>query len=82
MAAIYDIDVGGGTADCFAAATSAGAGGDLAPLERTPGEDARQTARSEAVEGKRTYRGVIARENLEAEPLRDRNAGFHSPRHV
>ena len=82
MAAIYDIDVGGGTADCFAAATSAGAGGDLAPPERTSGEDTGRIARGEAVEGKRTFRGVIARENIEAEPFRDRNAGFHSLRHV
>jgi len=75
--------VGGGTAGCFAAATAAGEGFDVALLERKSEEDGGHIACGDAIKGKSTFPDVIDREYLRAESFTNENierAMFMNPK--
>jgi electron-transferring-flavoprotein dehydrogenase len=70
----YDIVVvGGGTAGCFAAATAAREGLDVALLERKSEEDAGHIACGDAIKGKSTFPNVIDRDYLKEEAFTNQN---------
>nr|WP_205254069.1 MULTISPECIES: geranylgeranyl reductase family protein [Halostella] len=83
MADTYDIIVvGGGTAGCFAAATAAGEGLDVALLERKSEEEAGHIACGDAIKGKSTFPDVIDREYLKEESFQNQKitrAVFENP---
>ncbi len=77
------IVVGGGTAGCFAAATAAGEGLDVALLERKDRDDAGHIACGDAIKGKSTFPDVIDREYLREESFTNENirrAMFMNPK--
>ena len=80
----YDVVVvGGGTAGCFAAATAAGEGVDVALLERKSADEAGHIACGDAIKGKSTFPDVIDRERLREESFTNQNikrAVFENPR--
>ncbi len=67
------IVVGGGTAGCFAAATAAQNGLDVALLERKSEDDAGHIACGDAIKGKSTFPDVIDRDHLRAESFTNEN---------
>jgi digeranylgeranylglycerophospholipid reductase len=70
----YDVVVvGGGTAGCFAAATAAREGLDVALLERKSEEDAGHIACGDAIKGKSTFPDVIDRDHLKEEAFTNQN---------
>ncbi|WP_138796788.1 geranylgeranyl reductase family protein [Halostella sp. PRR32] len=83
MTETYDIVVvGGGTAGCFAAATAADRGVDVALLERKSEEEAGHIACGDAIKGKNTFPDVIDREYLKEESFQNQNierAVFENP---
>ena len=75
--------VGGGTAGCFAAATAAQDGLDVAILERKSEEDAGHIACGDAIKGKSTFPDVIDRDYLREESFTNENiqrAHFINPK--
>jgi len=67
----YDVVVGGGTAGCFAAATVARAGFDVALLERKVESEAGHIACGDAIKGTSTFPDVIDRDYLREESFTD-----------
>ena len=65
--------VGGGTAGCFAAATAAQEGLDVAILERKTEDDGGHIACGDAIKGKSTFPDVIDREYLRQESFTNEN---------
>jgi electron-transferring-flavoprotein dehydrogenase len=65
--------VGGGTAGCFAAATAAQAGLDVALLERKSAEEGGHIACGDAIKGKSTFPDVLDREYLREESFTNEN---------
>jgi len=80
----YDIVVvGGGTAGCFAAATAAREGLDVALLERKSEEDGGDIACGDAIKGTSTFPDVIDLEYLREESFTNENittARFENPK--
>ena len=80
----YDIAVvGGGTAGCFAAATAARDGLDVALLERKSEADGGHIACGDAIKGTSTFPDVIDREHLREESFTNENvqrARFENPK--
>ena len=80
----YDVVVvGGGTAGCFAAATVARAGLDVALLERKPEEDGGNIACGDAIKGKSTFPDIIDLDYLREESFTNENirrAVFENPK--
>jgi electron-transferring-flavoprotein dehydrogenase len=65
--------VGGGTAGCFAAATAAQSGLDVALLERKSEDDGGHIACGDAIKGKSTFPDVIDRDYLREESFTNEN---------
>ena len=65
--------VGGGTAGCFAAATAAQEGLDVALLERKSEEEGGHIACGDAIKGKSTFPDVIDRDYLREEAFTNEN---------
>ena len=80
----YDIVVvGGGTSGCFAAATAAQEGLDVALLERKTEEDGGEIACGDAIKGTSTFPDVIDLEYLREESFTNENitiARFENPK--
>ncbi|APW99167.1 electron transfer flavoprotein [Halobiforma lacisalsi AJ5] len=75
--------VGGGTAGCFAAATAARNGLDVALLERKTEAEAGHIACGDGIKGKSTFPDVIDRERLKEESFTNRSITrgiFENPR--
>ena len=73
----YDmVVIGGGTAGCFAAATAAQEGLDVALLERKRVEDGGDIACGDAIKGTSTFPDVIDLEYLRAESFTNENIRF------
>jgi digeranylgeranylglycerophospholipid reductase len=79
----YDIVVvGGGTAGCFAAATAAREGVDVALVERKTEEEAGHIACGDAIKGKSTFPDVVDRDYLREEAFTNQEitrAVFENP---
>lgn len=73
----YDVVVvGGGTAGCFAAATAATEGLDVALLERKPEDDGGHIACGDAIKGKSTFPEVVDLEYLREESFTNEDITF------
>ncbi|RQG95943.1 geranylgeranyl reductase family protein [Natrarchaeobius chitinivorans] len=80
----YDIVVvGGGTGGCFAAATAARGGLDVALLERKDEDEAGKIACGDGIKGKSSFPDVVDRERLKSESFTNREISrgiFENPR--